>query len=157
MNWDAIGAIGEILSAIAVVVTLGYLAIQLKLARVASEVQTTYASHESYSRWRIAFMQNPELPKVIAEANRGEALTDDEEIAISTLSQELFIGAAVSMATNKRSANFYDIPSEIEYLIRILKSNPGLVPFWHSHKDMINQWAPEHVAAINSAVSKDEK
>ena len=30
MNWDAIGAIGEILGALAVVLTLGYLAIQVK-------------------------------------------------------------------------------------------------------------------------------
>lgn len=30
MNWDAIGAVGEILGALAVVATLAYLAIQMK-------------------------------------------------------------------------------------------------------------------------------
>ena len=33
MNWDAIGAVGEIIGASAVVLTLGYLAIQLRQAR----------------------------------------------------------------------------------------------------------------------------
>ena len=33
MNWDAIGAVGEMLGAIAVFVTLGYLAVQVKRAR----------------------------------------------------------------------------------------------------------------------------
>ena len=33
MNWDAIGAIGEIIGAIAVVVTLAYLAIQVRHAK----------------------------------------------------------------------------------------------------------------------------
>lgn len=31
MNWDAIGAIGELVGAVAVVATLGYLAIQIRL------------------------------------------------------------------------------------------------------------------------------
>ena len=33
MNWDAIGAIGQMLGSIAVFVTLGYLAVQVKHAR----------------------------------------------------------------------------------------------------------------------------
>ena len=33
MNWDAVGAIGQILGAFAVVVTLGYLAVQVRVAR----------------------------------------------------------------------------------------------------------------------------
>jgi hypothetical protein len=33
MNWEAIGAIGEILGAVAVVATLGYLATQIKQSR----------------------------------------------------------------------------------------------------------------------------
>ena len=30
MNWEALGAIGEIVGAVAVVVTLGYLAVQIR-------------------------------------------------------------------------------------------------------------------------------
>jgi hypothetical protein len=33
MNWDAIGAVGEVLGSIAVFITLGYLAIQVRYAR----------------------------------------------------------------------------------------------------------------------------
>ena len=36
MNWDAIGAIGEITGAIAVVLTLGYFGIQIRAAREAA-------------------------------------------------------------------------------------------------------------------------
>ena len=36
MNWDAIGAIGELLGALAVVITLGYLALQIRHARNAA-------------------------------------------------------------------------------------------------------------------------
>lgn len=33
MNWDQIGAIGQVLGSVAVLVTLGYLAVQVKLSR----------------------------------------------------------------------------------------------------------------------------
>ena len=39
MNWAAIGAVGEIVGAIAVVATLGYLAIQTRHARQAVELR----------------------------------------------------------------------------------------------------------------------
>ena len=36
MNWDAIGAVGEITGALAVVLTLGYFGIQIRAAREAA-------------------------------------------------------------------------------------------------------------------------
>ncbi len=33
MNWEAIGAVGEVLGAIGVIVTLGYLAVQIRPTR----------------------------------------------------------------------------------------------------------------------------
>jgi hypothetical protein len=36
MNWEAIGAIGEILGALAVVLTLGYLAVQIRYSRLSA-------------------------------------------------------------------------------------------------------------------------
>jgi hypothetical protein len=52
MNWDAIGAIGEIVGAIAVVATLVYLSVQTTRTRIAIEAGGTSATQEAYSRWR---------------------------------------------------------------------------------------------------------
>ena len=38
MNWDAIGAVGEIIGALAVVVTLAYLAVQIRASTRETEV-----------------------------------------------------------------------------------------------------------------------
>jgi hypothetical protein len=43
MNWEAIGAVGEILGALAVVMTLGYLALQVRYARSATVDQSRLA------------------------------------------------------------------------------------------------------------------
>ena len=40
MNWEAIGAVGEVLGAIAVVITLGYLAVQVRHAKAATADQS---------------------------------------------------------------------------------------------------------------------
>jgi hypothetical protein len=40
INWDAIGAIGEIVGALGVMVTVGYLAIQVRQNTFASRAQT---------------------------------------------------------------------------------------------------------------------
>ena len=40
MNWDAIGAVGEIIGALAVVLTLGYLAIQTRHSAAATQSAT---------------------------------------------------------------------------------------------------------------------
>ena len=43
MNWDAVGAVGELVGAIAVVFTLGYLALQMKQNTVAIRAQSLIA------------------------------------------------------------------------------------------------------------------
>jgi hypothetical protein len=71
MNWDALGAIGEIIGAIAVVITLIYLAIQLrqnnrqisentKVARLAARDTT----QQAFSRYRHLIANSPDLAEL---------------------------------------------------------------------------------------------
>ncbi len=50
MDWDAVGAIGEVLGALAVVATLGYLAIQIRQNTKAVRIQTYQAIMDSSNR-----------------------------------------------------------------------------------------------------------
>ena len=49
MNWDAIGAVGEIVGALAVVVTLIYLAVQTRHSAAATQRQIMQAMYEDAS------------------------------------------------------------------------------------------------------------
>jgi hypothetical protein len=73
MNWDAIGAIGEILGAAAVLATLFYLAAQIRQntisTRTSSELQVTKMEQQ----WVAGF--DPELQEVFDRVATGE--TDD--------------------------------------------------------------------------------
>ena len=87
MNWEAIGAMGEIVGAIAVLLTLFYLSIQIrqgvKLARSQIREQRTASSQE-------AIYQYAAHGDLIAKAVRGKPLTDGEKITINMLYRAQF-------------------------------------------------------------------
>ena len=66
MNWDAIGAIGELIGATAVVVTLLYLVKQIKQNTESTEAVglQTWQSN-STAHW-LALAENPELARAVA-------------------------------------------------------------------------------------------
>ena len=65
MNWEALGAIGEIVGAIAVVVTLGYLAVQIR-QNTRSVRASTYQSITSFiAEMNRVVEENPDLARII--------------------------------------------------------------------------------------------
>lgn len=59
MNWDAIGAIGEIIGATAVVVSLFYLATQIRVQNRESRIASIHQVVEGY-RTSIAWLSDPQ-------------------------------------------------------------------------------------------------
>ena len=60
MNWEAIGAIGEVLGAIAVVISLVYVASQVKSGTQALKTTTRGASFHSLLEWNYAVLSQPD-------------------------------------------------------------------------------------------------
>lgn len=63
MNWDAIGAIGEILGALAVVISLVYLASQIRIQNRESRAASVHQVIEGY-RSSIAALHEPEMADI---------------------------------------------------------------------------------------------
>ena len=61
MNWDAIGAIGEILGALAVVLTLGYLAIQVKQNTHSMKVAAKLEIDKQFTLYTDLLLNNPAM------------------------------------------------------------------------------------------------
>ena len=91
MNWDALGAMGEIAGAIAVIATLFFLARQLQVNTRELERNNEYqkttsvvTSNEIYNEvWR-PIMLDHELAKIYLKGSTGEPLTDTEAIRYCT-------------------------------------------------------------------------
>jgi len=84
MNWEAIGAIGEILGAAAVVVTLIYLAVQLRQNTRALKSSTFQAINAELSRTTEVAATSPDLSALFYKSQTGLSdLTGPERVQFS--------------------------------------------------------------------------
>lgn len=74
MNWDAIGAIGELLGGFAVLFTLLYLSIELRTARNEFGLSVAHNQQLAFRELFFERIRNPELLRVRAKSRK--ALTD---------------------------------------------------------------------------------
>ena len=80
MNWDAIGAVGEIVGAVAVVLSLVYLAIQIKNQNFEAKAATIQQVLQNNST-TISQLQDPELAKIwLVGTENLDALSDVDRL-----------------------------------------------------------------------------
>jgi len=85
MNWEAISAIGEIVGATATVLTLAYLALQIRQSRKTQAQQNVIATADLYQQ-RTAMvanmvnmsLNNPTLVQIMRKIENGQTLTEEE-------------------------------------------------------------------------------
>jgi hypothetical protein len=82
MNWDALGAIGELLGAAAVVLTLGYLAIQIRHSNNQTAANMGARILDEYKRMQEVGISNPYLADLLVKLKAGEQLTPSEDIQL---------------------------------------------------------------------------
>jgi len=80
MNWDAIGAVGEILGAIAVFVSLVYLAIQTKNNTKALRSSAFHQVRESFSEVSLSMVEDTSLALLVNRAISNDPSLNEEEI-----------------------------------------------------------------------------
>jgi len=80
MNWDAIGAIGEIVGAIAVVATLFYLAMQIRHSNRQTQSAARYSFLDAYGKLHASLIENKDAAAVYRRGLSGESLDEDEAV-----------------------------------------------------------------------------
>jgi hypothetical protein len=87
MNWEAIGAIGEIIGAIAVIVSLAYLGIQFRNQNIESRIASIHEVLVGFRR-EIAAFRDPEMAALLAKGSvHFEELSDTEKIQFVAMIQ----------------------------------------------------------------------
>jgi hypothetical protein len=79
MNWEAIGAIGEILGAIAVLVTLVYLAAQIRQNSQFVKAATYHSTFRARNEFNFAVAMTPELSALLVRARDDSTSFDAVE------------------------------------------------------------------------------
>ena len=94
MNWEAIGAIGEVGGGIAVVVTLVYLARQIRQSTQATHIAAYHQAQEQLWSAGVAIATDPGLAEILVRAADGgiDGLAPPERIRLEMAMSSLHFG-----------------------------------------------------------------
>ena len=84
MNWEAIGAVGEIVGAITVVVTLIYLAIQMRQNTTAIQLSTSHSVTEELQEMFSLLASDQSLSEIFVQAAQTDELSDADRVRYNT-------------------------------------------------------------------------
>jgi len=92
MNWDAVGAVGEIVGALAVFLTLAYLAIQIRQNTRAVQSSAIGSSINRISAMRQSLSENTELATLYLKGGKDpEYLNELETLQYRLLAHNMFL------------------------------------------------------------------
>jgi len=81
MNWDAIGAVAETVGTILVLITLIYLAIQVRIANKQREIESLRHTYDGINRVCELLSETTEKASIVLRGRESlENLTDDEQM-----------------------------------------------------------------------------
>ena len=154
MNWEAIGAVGEIVGALAVLVTLVYLATQIR-QNTDSVKESNYRNQTDRSIEHSRFISG--TPGMMSIYHRGmsnpSSLTPEERWQFGTYMYSMFLDfqEGYQLHIKARSDSAYWEPTKYSFLFYL--SKPGGNAWWNSQgSKMLNK---EFVRYVNSQMAGD--
>jgi hypothetical protein len=120
MNWEAISAIGDLVAAIVVVVSLVYLAREVRSSTKATRATVRVALHDSEARFVSLLLNKPDLHKTFFEAGRDGS--DEKRIFGGQANQDLLL----SLLFNKYEL-FYHLRQENMFLSAVDDAMMGVI------------------------------
>ena len=79
MNWDAVGAVGELLGAVVVIATLLYLARQISQTNKISKTSVARELQQKYSELYTLIASDPEINSLVTRLRRSDYVPQSEE------------------------------------------------------------------------------
>ena len=152
MNWEAVGAIGEVGGAIAVVVTLVYLAIQVQQANSNSqkvaltEIITLYQHHSAV----VASDDNAEAFLKGLRDYAGLTAIERVKFNMCIAGHMNVIDTILTYAWSAEGKDETEAPFALDYYGARLFAYPGFRDWWH-HTEQ-GAWIPKTIALVNRGI-----
>ena len=132
MNWVAIGAVGELLGALGVIATLGYLALQIRQYTRSVRASTHHDATSRAADFSRAIAERKDLARIYRIGMGGiDQLEDDDDrirfmMLLSTVFRQ-YEDLFFQYRAGTLSSEFWDAGRNS---LRSMISNPGFSPFW---------------------------
>jgi len=131
MNWDAIGAIAELLGAVGVIGSLIYLATQVKTSTIASSVESKLRTTEFLVNFQDMLIANPQMHEVMLRGRRDvENLSKEEYMIFSNMAQKAFWYFSATYFQKRKNAVDEADWFEVQAIINYWTSAPGAYHWW---------------------------
>jgi hypothetical protein len=131
MNWEALGAIGEIVGAVAVVVTLGYLAVQIRQNTRSVRAASHHAVADSFNRINAVIGADTSVGRIVRIGRTGLGnVTEDEQVSLGFLYLSFFrVFETVYYQYEMGTADEHSFQS-VERSLNAALSYPGIREWW---------------------------
>ena len=153
MNWEAIGTISELVGALAVVLTLFYLARQIRQSNSQGRRSEIIATFQQFSVPRMAIAQNEGLADLFVRgSNSYDDLNPIEKHRFENLMNErfwVFHSIWDGVQSDAFESYFWDLTTgQIENLLK----QPGVAAWWTRHN---SQFPSEYIREIDGLWTDD--
>ena len=153
MNWEALGAVAELVGAVGVIASLLYLAAQVHTSNRASAVQAKLDSTRLLNDFMDLLIQRPELNQLMLKGRKSlDALSPDEYQQFSNMSLKAFwFFSAGHFQFRRRTlaeSDWFEVRAVIEYWLR----SQGCKDWWG--KLGRSMYGDEFVAFIDSEITR---
>jgi hypothetical protein len=152
MNWDAIGAVAELTGALGVILSLVYLAFQIRLNSKQIEQNSNFVESTLYQSvgnamlsWHTIIAQDQDVAKIWQKIRTGKELTKEERAQAWSLVAMLFVSMG-GQQQHYRNGVMSRAPLEQEQLGLLLKS--PYITYWVD-KHAPGSLSPEFVTELN--------
>jgi hypothetical protein len=159
MNWEAIGAVAELAAAIAVVVSLVYVAIQVKgnselLSRAvqSSRTQSAQAINENFDRWRNMILDGNHAELWIRGVNDLDSLERFERFQFNLLASALIWSCWYHYQMQRNEGLTADVN---EHLWQDLFKHPGFSEWLGEHQKFLAEDFREFLGDVREAVGEE--
>ena len=132
MNWDAIGAIGQMLGSIAVFITLGYLAIQVRQTNRSAALAAVLANRAERREFLVAERDSPYIPGIRVKIRAGEPLDPEESVRYGLHSAAVF-SVEYSEWVNRTMGQMGEFGTSYEASYDSIFANPHHLEWWKSN------------------------
>lgn len=155
MNWDAIGAIGEVAGAVGVILTLAYLARQMRINTIALKNETTRDAMQMIIDSYSTVIADGEVASIYLRGLQDfAALSEEEQIRFHYVCVQRLQAATVNLSFKqfRDRQSRREIETELKPWIARMLRNPGFRQWWESRGREV--FLPEFVSFVESVRSQ---
>jgi hypothetical protein len=151
------GAVGELISGVAVLITLAYLALQIRQNTRAMRVGSLQARHDAINQIYRDMYQTPGMPELLGkEINDPESLTEVEDRSLSLRLISYLTTLQGLYYERKLGTLEEELTRSVDQVVQLARS-PRRRRWWREQGRNVVSFSPEFIAHVDSVVDRFEE